>query len=175
MNGPDYARKLMVSVHNMANTFTSRDYGTFSKVKGLLHAITESLLTTNGNGLNLAFIVNIKAFHHYKVRLTVGHINRAANVLLGNLAQANVAIRLKAGNFKKTAAALLAVLALKGKIDCGQVLISGPIVAAIVSEDRSRIVGVHCTVAPYHKSSLIHYFCDDNRQLVPILAGGNAE
>lgn len=70
---------LVIRVNDFANLLAASDDGARRKVKWLIQAIAKTLLATNGDGLDVASIVNVEQLAHNKIRLAVGHIHQITN------------------------------------------------------------------------------------------------
>ena len=118
----------------------------------------DAFLSPDSDRLDLPSIIDVEAFTHDEIWFAVGHIDGSAYLLLGDLAQTDLAIGFKARNLEKTAAGFADVLALKGEIRLREVLESCPVIAFEIGQDRGWIIGSHLVVAPIHNSIV-----DDSR------------
>jgi hypothetical protein len=117
----------------------------------------DAFLLTDSDRLDFPSIIDVKEFPHDEIRFAIGHIDGSVYLFLCDLPQTDLAIGLKPRNLKETGATLAHMLVLKSQIRFREVLVSCPIVAVKIGQDRGWVIGSHL-VAPIHNSIV-----DDSR------------
>lgn len=137
------SRRLVIRVDDLANDLATCNYVARCIAEWELLVSINSLLASDCDRLNVAVVVYVHPFAHHAWVIAVGHIDGLADLIFGDFADANLAVRLEAGNLNKPAGDGIIELLLQSKKRLGKEIIRCAVIMVVVRENSCRIVGFH--------------------------------